>query len=327
MNQARLIPRQEVRGVEARAPGNSIRSCAIDPLTGICPLFVANPSVPRSHFINRAVLFEIAMLIFLHDKTRRTDRRTMGDSGAFDPEDIASCRWPRQARYAQRPCGAQWHPVGAAHRCGVGRSARALSLGLNLLSPIQPLGTPRSASRDTGGAGARLGKSGQDQSFGMFYRRHLRSGEKGGCCVGKTKRGKGTKLMVIADAAGLPLAVHTTSASPHEVTLVEATLDQTLTVGQPRRLIGDLAYDSDPLDRRLATQGIELIAPHKRNRIKPATQDGRALRRYCRRWKIERLFAWLNKYKRVITRWDRLIDHFNAFVHLACSMILMRRYL
>lgn len=267
------------------------------------------------------------MLIFLHDKTRRADRRTMGNSGAFDPEYIAACRRSRQAGYAQRPGGAQWHPVGAAHGCGVGRSAGALSLGFDLLSPIQPLGAPRGSARYLGGAGARLGRPGQDQSLGMLYRRHLCSGEKGGCCVGKTKRGKGTKLMVIADAAGLPLAVHTTSASPHEVTLVEATLDQTLTLGRPRRLVGDLAYDSDPLDQRLAAQGIELIAPHKRNRIKPVTQDGRALRRYRRRWKIERLFAWLNKYKRVITRWDRLIDHFNAFVHLACSLILLRRHL
>jgi transposase len=161
----------------------------------------------------------------------------------------------------------------------------------------------------------------------MFYRRHLCGGEKGGCAVGKTKRGKGTKLMVIADAAGLPLAVHAASASPHEVTLVEATLAQTLTVGRPQRLIGDRAYDSDPLDQRLATQGIALIAPHRANRSRPRTQDQRVLRRYRRRWKIERLFAWLNKYKRVMVRWDRLLEHFLAFVHLACAMILMRRYL
>ena len=161
----------------------------------------------------------------------------------------------------------------------------------------------------------------------MLYRRHLCGGEKGGCAVGKTKRGKGTKLMVIADASGLPLAVHATSASPHEVTLVEATLAQTLTLGRPQRLIGDRAYDSDPLDQRLAAQGIALIAPHRAKRSRPRTQDERVLRRYQRRWKIERLFAWLNKFKRVMTRWDRLIEHFLAFVHLACAMILMRRYL
>ena len=130
----------------------------------------------RTHFINRAVLFEIAMLIFPHDKTRRADRRTMGNSGAFDPEYIAACRRSRQAGYAQRPGGAQWHPVGAAHGCGVGRSAGALSLGFDLLSPIQPLGAPRGSARYLGGAGARLGRPGQDQSLGMLYRRHLCSG-------------------------------------------------------------------------------------------------------------------------------------------------------
>ena len=145
--------------------------------------------------------------------------------------------------------------------------------------------------------------------------------------MGKTKRGKGTKLMVIADASGLPLAVHTASASPHEITLVEATLDEVVTMGRPERLIGDLAYDSDPLDARLAEQGIEMIAPHKRNRKRAATQDKRVLRRYKRRWKIERLFAWLNKFKRVITRWDRCAERYTGFVHLALSMILLRRYL
>ena len=145
--------------------------------------------------------------------------------------------------------------------------------------------------------------------------------------MGKTKRGKGTKLMVIADASGLPVAVHTASASPHEVTLVEATLDETVTRGQPRRLIGDRAYDSDPHDQALAQQGIEMIAPHKRNRVKPSTQDGRKLRRYSRRWKIERTFAWLNKFRRILTRWEYDHQRLTAFVQLACSMILLRRYL
>ena len=97
----------------------------------------------------------------------------------------------------------------------------------------------------------------------MFHRRHLRGGEKGGSKVGKTKRGKGTKLMVITDAHSLPLAVQTASASPHEVTLVESTLDATVTVRRPRRLVGDRAYGSDPLDQKLAHCGIELIAPHR----------------------------------------------------------------
>src|SRR5580700_7109184 len=121
--------------------------------------------------------------------------------------------------------------------------------------------------------------------------------------------------MVICDAAGLPIAVHTASATPHEVTLVKETIAQTLTVGRPRRIIGDRAYDSDPLDQTLAKAGVELIAPHKTNRVRRKTQDGRPLRRYRSRWKVERLFAWLNAYKRIVTRWDRLSENFTAFVH------------
>ena len=131
--------------------------------------------------------------------------------------------------------------------------------------------------------------------------------------------------MVIADASGLPLAVHTDSASHHEVTLVQAALNEIVTVGRPRRIVGDRAYDSDPLDNALATQGIEMIAPHRRNRKRKATQDGRPLRRYRRRWKIERLFAWLNAFKRTMARWDRFHERFTAFVHLAVSMILLRK--
>jgi len=62
---------------------------------------------------------------------------------------------------------------------------------------------------------------------------------------------------------------------------------------------GDRAYDSDPLDQKLAEQGIEMIASHKRNRVRPSTQDGRKLRCYSRRWKVERTFAWLNKFRRL----------------------------
>ena len=263
----------------------------------------------------------------MHGQTRRTDRRTMVDSRGADTQAIATLRWARQADRAQRSGGHERHSLGAAHRGGLGRSTRALPLRLDLLPTLQQLDATRGVAGDPGGAGAGPGRSGKNRSLRMLYRRHLRGGEKRGCAVGKTKRGKGTKLMVIADAAGLPLAVHAASASPHEVTLVEATLAQTVTLGRPQRLIGDRAYDSDPLDQRLAAQGIEMIAPHRTNRSRAPTQDQRVLRRYQRRWKVERLFAWLNKYKRVLVRWDRSLDHFLAFVHLACAMILMRRYL
>lgn len=107
---------------------------------------------------------------------------------------------------------------------------------------------------------------------------------------------------------------------------MENTLDQMLVDEKPQRLIGDRAYDSDPLDEKLAEQNIVLIAPHKRNRKKPATQDGRVLRRYQRRWKVERLFAWLHNFRRVLVRYDRSLDNYLAFVHLACIVIFIRSY-
>ena len=143
--------------------------------------------------------------------------------------------------------------------------------------------------------------------------------------MGKTKRGKGSKIMAVADCAGLPLAVSVSSAAPHEVTLVETTLNTLFVPGLPERLIGDRAYDSDPLDSRLRARGIEMIAPHRRNRKKPATQDGRPLRRYKRRWKIERLFAWLQNYRRVLVRHERHLENYLAFVQLGCIIILLRR--
>jgi transposase len=145
--------------------------------------------------------------------------------------------------------------------------------------------------------------------------------------VGATKRGKGTKLMGVADLHGLPIAIHAASASPHEITLVRGTLEQGLTREPPRRLIGDRAYDSDTLDAQLAELGVEMIAPHKANRVKAATQDGRALRRYRRRWKIERLWSWLFNYRRVATRFDYHVENFLGFVHLGCIKILLRCYL
>ena len=144
--------------------------------------------------------------------------------------------------------------------------------------------------------------------------------------MGKTKRGKGTKLMAVADGAGFPLAISVGSAAPHEVKLVEETLEKRFTEEKPERLIGDRAYDSDPLDESLQKQGIEMIAPHKSNRKKPATQDGRILRRYKRRWKIERLFAWLQNFRRIQVRHDRFLENYLAFVLLGCMIIFLRNH-
>jgi hypothetical protein len=120
--------------------------------------------------------------------------------------------------------------------------------------------------------------------------------EKRRACIGKTNRGKGTKRMVVVDGQGVPWGNLLDSASPAEVTLVEPTLE-TMAVprqerGRPRKRPEQLSYDkacdSDALRKRLAKRGLDLICPHRKNRQKPPLQDGRKLRRYIRRWKVER---------------------------------------
>ena len=132
--------------------------------------------------------------------------------------------------------------------------------------------------------------------------------------------------MAVADGSGLPLAIYTDSASPHEVKLVRKTLVERFTEDAPERLIGDKAYDSDPLDEELKEIGIDLISPHKENRVKEKTQDGRKLRRYKRRWKVERLFAWLQNFHRILVRYEYHDDNYLGFVHLGCILILLRAY-
>lgn len=140
--------------------------------------------------------------------------------------------------------------------------------------------------------------------------------------------------MVVVDGAGVPLGIHVTSASPGEVTLVDATL-ATIAVpqrtgGRPRwkpvRLIGDMAYDSDGLRARLARRGITVISPYRSMRVNRPFEDRRLLRRYRHRWIIERTFAWLGSFRRLLVRHERRTSLYLAFFHLAAALIALRRF-
>lgn len=138
--------------------------------------------------------------------------------------------------------------------------------------------------------------------------------------------------MVVVDGAGVPLGSHLTSASPAEVKLAEPVLDSIRVPrsgrGRPKknpaRVIADRAYDSDPLRRRLLCRGLLLVSPHRKSRRIPSLNDGRTLRRYRKRWTIERTFAWLGNYRRLVVRYDRHLCMYRAFFHLACALITLR---
>ena len=150
----------------------------------------------------------------------------------------------------------------------------------------------------------------------------------GGDGIGTTKAGKGVKIMVLVDARGLPVAVDTMSASPHESRLVQGLFEFMLCAQTPERIIGDKAYDSDALDEELAERGVEMIAPHRKNRrTENITQDGRALRRYSRRWKVERTISWIQNFRRLCIRYEKSGTMFQGFLHLGCTMLLLRQVL
>ena len=130
--------------------------------------------------------------------------------------------------------------------------------------------------------------------------------------------------MVLAEGHGIPTAAEIYTASTNEVMLIEPLLARRVLRRKPKRLIYDRAADSDPLRKRLRRRGIDLICPHRRNRVKPPTQDGRKLRRYRRRWKIERSISWLQNFRRLVTRYEHNAHLFHGLVQIACIVITLR---
>ena len=251
------------------------------------------------------------------------DQRTMESRqrAVAHPRARGQSSW---ATVERLPQDLQRRLVGIAHGCAMEGFATAIRFIPNRASAFPELGAFGRAGKNPAGTGATSPGCRRIGFERMFCGRHLCSGQKRGRLVGKTKRGKGTKIMGLADGHGLPLALRTESASPAEVTLVEKTLDERLVADVPERLIGDKAYGSDRHDQRLMEHyGTELVAPDKVNRRTP-TQDGRPLRRYRRRWKIERLFAWLFNFRRLVVRYEFHAENFQGFVHLAACIILLR---
>ena len=152
--------------------------------------------------------------------------------------------------------------------------------------------------------------------------------------MGQTKRGQGTKLMVLADGKGTPLGILVEAATPSEVKLLERTLDSVKVKRRrgrrrrphkPERLIADRGYDSNPARALLVSREIEPIIPKRRNNKKATHQDGRKLRRYKRRWIIERTNSWLLNFRRLVARYERRAKNFEALVHLACALVTLKK--
>jgi len=160
--------------------------------------------------------------------------------------------------------------------------------------------------------------------------------KKGGDQVGLTKKGKGTKWMLVIDGNGLPLGFHLASATTAEVKLAERTLD-TVSVPRPRgrpkqrpeKLVADRGYDSSAFRRTLRQRGIRMCIPPKRRPKHWKPKRGRPLvaRKddYRQRYKVERSFAWLGNFRRLLVRWEHLSSVYRSFFTVGVLLICLRR--
>jgi transposase len=152
--------------------------------------------------------------------------------------------------------------------------------------------------------------------------------EKGGSATGPSpvdRARNGSKHHLLVDATGIPLAWTVTGGNRNDVTQLIPLLDRIPPVrgkvGRPRRrpdkLSADRGYDSNALRLELLERH---ITPEIANRYHG---HGSGLGRV--RWVIERTFAWLHHFKRLLVRYDRRHEIHEAFLAIACCLVCFRR--
>jgi transposase len=130
------------------------------------------------------------------------------------------------------------------------------------------------------------------------------------------------------ERSGVPVGVLTDAANVGEPDLGERVM-----AGVPAELTGtdvpvvaDKGFDSDTLRDELAVVGYRLLAPHRKNRKRPSRNDGRRMRRYRRRYVVERTFGWLHSYRRLLVRHEYYAFLYDGFLHLACAIIAIGKF-
>jgi transposase len=135
------------------------------------------------------------------------------------------------------------------------------------------------------------------------------------------------KLEVVTDASGLPLGMAADAANVPETDLLKPALnDVPVQVPPGTPVIADKGHDSDPLRDEVEDDGYRTIIPHRKNRTKPSRNDGRRLRRYRRRWRIERTNAWLHCYRGLATRWSYYSFMYVGTVYIAFIHMALQRF-
>ena len=218
--------------------------------------------------------------------------------------------------------------LAASERRSLGRSGRTRDVSGDLLAKVPVMDRSGRVGSGLGDRVARAPAAWAAEDERSFSGRHVRARQKRGDEIGKTKRGKGSKIEIVVDARGVPLGADIAAANIAEVDLAEPVLAQApIAVPLPADVpaVADKAYDSDLLRSQLRRAGFALLSPHRAGRKKPSANDGRRMRRYKRRWLVERTNAWLQNFRRLVVRYERHACLFLGFVQLACAIIAIRR--
>ena len=143
-----------------------------------------------------------------------------------------------------------------------------------------------------------------------------------------TDRGKtGVKRSLLTEAQGIPLGVAVDGANRHDMKLVRATVDS-LPVHRPaptpersQGLCLDKGYDFDEVRQTLQEFG---FTAHIRSRGEEAQAIKKEAGFKARRWVVERTHSWMNRFRRILVRWEKSPENYVAFLHFACALITLR---
>ncbi len=257
-------------------------------------------------------------------------RRVMGkDYTVITSGEARKARWSTSLQQS-RSLGR--HIMGSQDGSPLGRSSAGIPKFDNLLATPGNVGRARDLAEHLANISWIPGRKASSGLERVLCRREFLSRQKRGLCVGPTKKGKGTKWMVATDGKGIPVALHFESASRAEIKLLETTLANVRVPkkgpgrpkNKPQRVIADRGYDSDPHRRRFRARGIDLIVPYRSSSKNRTFEDGRKLRRYRKRYKVERSISWFGNYRRLLNRFEHNLLSFSAFFHVACIMIVSR---
>jgi putative transposase len=142
-----------------------------------------------------------------------------------------------------------------------------------------------------------------------------------------TDRAKeGTKRSLLTDGRGVPLGLAVEGANRNDFKMTQPTIESIPverpmpTRNRPQGMCLDKGYDYD--EARFIVGGYG-FTPHIRSR----GEEARCIRDEGlepRRWVVERTHSWMNRFRRILVRWEKRADTFMAMLHLACGIVAWR---